>query len=148
ELMKMSTHTTALAALIGVAAIAASAASANAAVTWNVAADNGTQTTTVLFPTPQPVITNTGPLYTAGANPVVTAAGAVTFNFPPGLSSAFGSIAGGGVIVQQSTDGHLVLNVHFDVPTSISALINEGGVYSPSGNGNVNVAGGEVVIEA
>jgi hypothetical protein len=138
----------AVAAIIGAAALAASATSASAAFTYNVVADDSTRDTTYIFPIFQTITTNPGPLYTANGAPVVTQAGTITFDFTAGLSANFGSSADGNIVIQQSTDGRLILDIHFDNPTSIVANLYEGGVYSITGNGSVSVSGGEFVIEA
>jgi len=131
--------------------LVASTSAANAATSVNVAADNSTRETVTTFPTLQTTLSDPGPLYTGGGGgPDITIApvtGIVTLNFNASLSAAF-SASALGLVAQQSTDGHLVLNVHFDTPVSLTASILESGLFTTTGNGAVDVAGGEVVIEA
>ncbi|MCL2646650.1 MAG: PEP-CTERM sorting domain-containing protein [Phycisphaerales bacterium] len=144
-----SIRTFALSACLGVSAIAASAGTASAAfIGYEIAADNSARDTLVNQPPLQYFHSDLGPLYTAKGSPVVVDSnGVITFNFNACISAAF-SAGAPGSIIQQTTDGHLVLNIHFDEPTSISAIINEGGVFRTSGDGTVNVDGGMIVVEA
>gem|GEM_PF-1351284 len=147
-------RTSRLSVLLGLAVLTASTSTVNAAFSVDIVADNSTKETTILSPTLQTTINNAGPLFTGGAGttnqPAIDinpSTGVVTLNFNACLSPAFSSTAMG-IINQQITDGHMVLNIHFDTPVSLIASIHESGLYTTTGNGFVNVVGGEVVIEA
>jgi len=137
-----------LAALIGAAALTASTAKA-AFLDYEITADNGTLQTLILEPSFQIAITDLSPVFTVGGKqPDITILGnSITFNFDSGLSPHF-SAAAVSLVVQQNLDTHLVINLHFDVPVSLVATIEEAGVFTTTGNGTVNVVGGSVVLEA
>ncbi|MCL2647655.1 MAG: PEP-CTERM sorting domain-containing protein [Phycisphaerales bacterium] len=148
--MKSHFRSFGLVALVGAAALAASTSTANAAfIGFNITADNGTLETIITSPSIQLVTTDLGPFYTVAGPPDVTVGSnnAITFNFDNGLSPGI-SAAARGIIIQQALDGHLVIDVHFDEPVSLVATISEAGVFTTTGDGQVGVVGGTVVLEA
>jgi len=69
--------------------------------------------------------------------------GVITFDFN-GLSTSFNSSARG-TVYEMTTTGTLVITLHFDEPTSIIALLNEGGGVA-LGNGTVNASGSMTIV--
>jgi len=133
-------------AIVVAACIAASAGSTRAAFFHEVVADNGVRQSIINF---IPSIVDLGPLYTSHGGPaVIETPDSITFDFTSGLSSAFTASANGTTIQSQSVDGHLVLFVRFDEPTSISATVHAAGISTITGDGVAIVYGGLLVIEA
>jgi len=146
--MKLNYRSFCLTALVGAAAIAASTSTANAAfIGSDITADNATLETIILNPF-QLTRTDIGPFFTVGGLPVIDVDNnIITFNFDSGLSAGM-SASARGIVAQQTLDGHLVIDLHFDVPVSLVANILEAGVFTITGNGQVSVVGGTVVLEA
>ncbi|MCL2646649.1 MAG: PEP-CTERM sorting domain-containing protein [Phycisphaerales bacterium] len=145
--MSKSIRSFALAACVGAAAIVASAGSARAAYTYGLTGNSEIYRTDGVDPNNDQMFDG-GNLYTTRGSPVVTdSTGMITFDFSNALSLNFSAVIGGGgsAYVMQTTDGHLVLDIHFDEPTSITVMLNEGGFYSTTGSGTVDVMGGLTV---
>lgn len=121
------------------------AGSVKAAFSYEIVADDGdreivtsTSTSTIQL----------GLLYTAGGAPSVTEnADVITFDFSHVLSPSFVASADGTVILSETTDGHLVISIHFDELTSISAITHASGISTIHGDGIGEVIG-ELTIEA
>jgi len=136
------------------AVLAAAASSANAAIVFTggnatIVSDTGDRHT-VASTLPVPVDYTT-PLTGLYGTPTVTEpTGVIKFNFTS-LSSQFRATASSALYNASESvdiDGKLVLLVHFNTPTTLSASLYEDGLYSTTNGGSFQILGGGVAIEA